>query len=118
MKSQRAKIIQRGTYADGSIDKFISRIKSKVNDKRLNFLLGEITEDVTFEDTLKHLIAYEETKHSNITIIDLSGVPFDVLSITVSLISRIIFELGFVKLFALFIFICRYSKWSKTKRSN
>ena len=33
-------------------------------------------------------------------------------------VSRIIFELGFVKLFALFIFICRYSKWSKTKRSN
>ena len=85
----------KGTYADGSIDKFISRIKSKVNDKRLNFLLGEITEDVTFEDTLKHLIAYEETKHSNITIIDLSGVPFDVLSITVSLISRIIFEYGY-----------------------
>ena len=71
------------------------RRKSKVNDKRLNFLLGEITEDVTFEDTLKHLIAYEETKHSNITIIDLSGVPFDVLSITVSLISRIIFEYGY-----------------------
>ena len=31
----------------------------------------------------------------NITIIDLSGVPFDVLSITVSLISRILFEYGY-----------------------
>lgn len=85
----------KGTYADGSIDKFISRIKSKVNDKRLNFLLGDITEDVTFEETLKHLIAYNKTKESNITVIDLSGVPFEVLSITVSLISRIIFEYGY-----------------------
>lgn len=32
---------------------------------------------------------------SNITILDLSGVPFDVLSITVSLISRILFEFGY-----------------------
>ena len=32
---------------------------------------------------------------SNVTIIDLSGVPFEVLSITVSLISRIIFEYGY-----------------------
>lgn len=85
----------KGTYADGSIDKFISRVKSKVNDKRLNFLLGDITEGVTFEETLKHLIAYNKTKESNITVIDLSGVPFEVLSITVSLISRIIFEYGY-----------------------
>ena len=32
---------------------------------------------------------------SNVTLIDLSGVPFEVLSITVSLISRIIFEYGY-----------------------
>lgn len=87
--------VSKGTYADGSIDKFISRIKSKINDKRLSFLLGEITEKVTFEQTLRHLIAYKETEKSNITIIDLSGIPFDVLSITVSLISRIIFEYGY-----------------------
>ena len=34
-------------------------------------------------------------KKSNVTILDLSGIPFDVLSITVSLISRILFECGY-----------------------
>lgn len=33
--------------------------------------------------------------NSNVTIIDLSGVPFEVLSITVSLISRLLFEFGY-----------------------
>jgi len=85
----------KGPYADGSIDKFISRMKSKINDKRLKFLLGKAAESVTFKETLKHLIGYKDEQTSNVTIIDLSGVPFDVLSITVSLISRIIFEYGY-----------------------
>lgn len=45
-------------------------------------------------DTLKQLIGYGEG-NSNVTILDLSGVPFDVMSITVSLISRILFEYGY-----------------------
>ncbi|KAA6345603.1 hypothetical protein EZS27_006868 [termite gut metagenome] len=40
-------------------------------------------------------MGYNNDKKSNVTIIDLSGVPFEVLSITVSLISRIIFEYGY-----------------------
>lgn len=32
---------------------------------------------------------------SNVTIIDLSGIPFEVLSITISLISRLIFDFAF-----------------------
>ena len=62
--------------------------------KRLDFLLGDRSKNITFEETLKQLIGYGENK-SNISIIDLSGVPFDVLSITVSLISRILFEYGY-----------------------
>jgi uncharacterized protein len=41
------------------------------------------------------LLGYSKNKESNVTIIDLSGVPFEVLSITVSLISRILFEYGY-----------------------
>lgn len=44
---------------------------------------------------MKKLLGYNNDKKSNVTIIDLSGVPFEVLSITVSLISRIIFEYGY-----------------------
>jgi uncharacterized protein len=41
------------------------------------------------------LLGYSDDNKKNVTIIDLSGVPFEVLSITVSLISRIIFEYGY-----------------------
>lgn len=44
--------------------------------------------------TLSQFTGYSEEKR-NVTIIDLSGVPFEVLSITVSLISRMLFELGY-----------------------
>lgn len=78
----------------GKLTNFIDRLESKLNDSRLDFLLGDKAKKATFEDTLKQLISYQEDK-SNVTIIDLSGVPFDVLSITVSLISRILFEYGY-----------------------
>ncbi|WP_312159398.1 helicase HerA domain-containing protein [Oscillibacter sp.] len=78
----------------GQLTNFISRLESRLNDKRLDFLLGDRSKAISFEDTLKELIGYQESK-SNITILDLSGVPFDVLSITVSLISRILFEYGY-----------------------
>lgn len=78
----------------GQLTNFISRLESRLSDKRLDFLLGERSKKISFEDTLKELIGYQESK-SNITILDLSGVPFDVLSITVSLISRILFEYGY-----------------------
>ena len=40
-------------------------------------------------------LSYKTDNTSNVTIIDLSGVPFEVLNITVSLISRLLFEFGF-----------------------
>jgi hypothetical protein len=42
------------------------------------------------------LLGYSVEGKSNVTVIDLSGVPFEVLSITVSLISRLIFEYGYI----------------------
>jgi DNA helicase HerA-like ATPase len=79
---------------NGKLSNFVSRLESKINDYRLDFLLGDASKRITFEKTLEMLISYGEKK-SNVTIIDLSGVPFDVLSITVSLISRILFEYGY-----------------------
>lgn len=79
---------------NGKLTNFVSRLENKINDKRLDFLLGEKSKSITFKDTLKNLIGYDNN-YSNVTIIDLSGVPFDVLNITVSLISRILFEYGY-----------------------
>lgn len=86
--------ITKGSYADGSLDKFFVRFESKIAQKRLSFLFGLKAASATLEGTLKTLIGYNEKK-SNVTVIDLSGVPFEVLSITVSLISRILFEYGY-----------------------
>lgn len=57
---------------NGKLSNFVSRLENKINDSRLDFLLGEKSKTISFNDTLKQLIAYGENK-SNITIIDLSG---------------------------------------------
>jgi hypothetical protein len=80
----------------GKLTNFVNRLENKVNDTRLEFFLGEKSKNITFEETLQNLLGYSSSNESNITVIDLSGVPFEVLSITVSLISRLIFEYGYI----------------------
>jgi hypothetical protein len=80
----------------GKLTNFISRLESKVNDSRLSFFLGPRSKATSFEQTLQTLLGYSTGNESNVTVIDLSGVPFEVLSITVSFISRLIFEYGYI----------------------
>ncbi|MEL4888531.1 ATP-binding protein [Pectobacterium betavasculorum] len=80
----------------GKLTNFVNRLENKLNDSRLNFFLGERSMKITFEETLQKLLGYSSKSESNVTVIDLSGVPFEVLSITVSLISRLIFEYGYI----------------------
>lgn len=87
--------ITKGDYADGTLDKFTARFISKVAQNRLSFLFGEKSKSISFEDTIKALMGYQNEDLSNVTVIDLSGVPFEVLSITVSLISRLLFDYGY-----------------------
>jgi len=77
----------------GDFERFILRLETTVNNPRLKFLFEEV-DDILLEDILKTFIGYSERK-SNVTVFDLSGIPFEVLSITVSLISRILFEYGY-----------------------
>ena len=79
---------------NGSFGNFINRLENKLNDKRLSFLFPQDNIPNSHEVTLSQFLGYGSTK-SNVTIIDLSGVPFEVLSITVSLISRLLFEFGY-----------------------
>lgn len=84
----------------GQFDRFLMRLAARVSDTRLNFLLSPenpsgqepATED--FPEILETITGYGD-HHSNITIIDLSGIPFEVLSVVVSLMSRLIFTLAF-----------------------
>jgi len=87
--------VTKGDYAEGTLDKFFVRFQEKINQDRLAFLFGPAAKASKFEHTLQTLLGYSKDKKSNVTVIDLSGVPFEVLSITVSLISRLIFEYGY-----------------------
>lgn len=93
-KKGQAKTTQGSLY--GKLTNFVNRLENKLNDKRLEFLLGNAAKKVSFQDALSNILGYRKTNPSNVTIIDLSGIPFEVLSITVSLISRILFEYGYI----------------------
>lgn len=92
--------INNGAYA-GEFDRFISRLETKLNDDRLSFLLKPKKADTSEYKTndlgniIKQFTGYIDDEKSNITILDLSGIPFEVLSIVVSLISRLIFDFCF-----------------------
>lgn len=84
---------------NGEFNRFTSRLEAKLTDKRLRFLLTAKKSDGTahltsdFESLMKQFLGY--LNKANVTIVDLSGVPFEVLSITVSLVSRLIFDFSF-----------------------
>lgn len=86
---------------NGEFDRFTMRLESKINDNRLSFLLKPIKSDLTEYKTtdlstiVKQFTGYSDSNRDNITIIDLSGIPFEVLSIVVSLISRLVFDFCF-----------------------
>lgn len=77
----------------GSFERFILRLETTITNPRFRFLFDNVY-SVTLEDILKQFLGYKSPE-SNVTVIDLSGIPFEVLSITVSLISRILFEYGY-----------------------
>ncbi|MFH1527958.1 MAG: ATP-binding protein [Bacteroidota bacterium] len=84
---------------NGEFNRFVSRLETKLADKRLNFLLHPVKADgkpyqtVDFKEIMQQFLGY--LNKSNITIVDLSGIPFEVLSITISLVSRLIFDFCF-----------------------
>lgn len=87
--------VTKGDYADGTLDKFVSRFISKYKQDRLQFIFGENSKNISFESAIQQFLGYNKGKESNVTIIDLSGIPFEVLSITVSLITRLLFDFGY-----------------------
>ncbi|WP_369186404.1 ATP-binding protein [Streptomyces sp. R08] len=79
----------------GKLDNFLTRLENRVTDRRLDFLLGDRAKNVELEDVLRQFTGYDPTSLANVTVIDLSGVPFEVLSITVSLVSRLLFDYSY-----------------------
>lgn len=83
----------------GEFDRLILRLRTRLADPRLRFLFypkkvgGAELSTADFVDVVRQFIGY--LTKSNVSIVDLSGIPFEVLSIVVSLISRMIFDFGF-----------------------
>jgi hypothetical protein len=84
---------------NGEFNRFTSRLQTTLADKRLKFLLDSKNKDGTehkttdFKNIIKQFLGY--LTKANISVIDLSGIPFEVMSITVSLVSRLIFDFCF-----------------------
>lgn len=99
-KEKKTGQINGGPYAS-EFDRFVPRLETKINDERLAFLLKPKKSDDSeyktsdLPEILKQFIGYADNGEENITIIDLSGIPFEVLSIVVSLISRLVFDFCF-----------------------
>ena len=87
-----------GPY-NGEFERFITRLETKLSDKRLRFITasrknnGESFTTEDFSEILKQFLGYIDK--CNVSIIDLSAIPFEVLSIVVSLLSRVIFDFAF-----------------------
>ncbi len=83
----------------GDFTRLVSRLESRVSDRRLSFMLEPVTPDGSpytsdkFDDIVRQCVGY--SNQSNVTVVDLSGVPFEVLSIVVSVVSRVIFDFCF-----------------------
>lgn len=52
--------VTKGTYADGTLDKFVSRFISKYRQDRLKFLFSKELKNISFEDTIKQFIGYKK----------------------------------------------------------
>ncbi|GAA4133900.1 ATP-binding protein [Aminobacter aganoensis] len=84
---------------NGEFDRLILRLRTRLADPRLQFLFypkrpnGTDLSTDDFVDVVRQFVGY--LTKSNVSIVDLSGIPFEVLSIVVSLISRMIFDFGF-----------------------
>jgi len=85
----------------GDFDRFVRRLETKRNDERLAFLLAPKKADDTeyltsdLELIIRTFIGYQDGSKTNLTIVDLAGMPFEETSIVVSLISRLLFDFSF-----------------------
>lgn len=83
----------------GEFIRFVSRLETTLQDQRLKFLLdstdehGSLLDSDSFEKILKQFLGYLD--QSNVSILDLSAIPFEVISIVVSLVSRLLFDFSF-----------------------
>lgn len=95
-----AKISKYGGFTD-DFERFISRLDTKLDDERLKFIIkttkadGEVFKTEDLKNIIEALLGYTNSDKQNISIVDLSSLPFEVISIVVSVISRLVFDFSY-----------------------
>lgn len=98
----------------GKLLGFIDQIDTKYNDRRYEFLLNPLAHGLKsrfFRDELSNASGSAKTSRlmnhlirlltgrleprSNLTIVDLSGIPFEIVDVTVAVLTRLMFDLNF-----------------------
>jgi len=79
----------------GKFSRFIVRLDSRLNDSRYAFMF-KLRKYVS-TDTIKEFLqkVYGAEGSAKVTIMDLSGVPFDIVNTIVSLLARMVFDFNF-----------------------
>jgi DNA helicase HerA-like ATPase len=79
----------------GKFTRFLVRLDSRLNDPRYAFMFKpkEFIKSATFKELLGKI--FGRTQESRITIMDMSGVPFDIVNTIVSLLARLTFDFNF-----------------------
>lgn len=79
----------------GQFTRFLVRLDSKMTDKRYEFMFRprKFKDSNALKDILTKLLGIDNKKQ--ITVIDLSGVPFDIVNTIVALLARTVFDFNF-----------------------
>ncbi|HTY10476.1 MAG TPA: ATP-binding protein [Bacteroidota bacterium] len=79
----------------GQFTRFLVRLDSRMTDRRYEFMFKpkKFKDSVAIKDVISKIFGLENKKQ--ITVLDLSGVPFDIVNVIVSLLARMIFDFNF-----------------------
>ena len=80
----------------GKFDQLLVRMNSMMNDTRYDFMLKPVqrTSTATLPDLMRDFVGLGEPK-ANVTVLNLSAVPYDVAPMVTALIGRLAFEFNF-----------------------
>ncbi len=87
-------IVKEGPFY-GKFTRFLVRLDGKLNDPRYAFMFRPIKyiQSIALNDLLTKILGADGS--AQVTILDLSGVPFDIVNTIVSLLARMIFDFNF-----------------------
>ena len=80
---------------NGVFDRFLIRFDSKINDPRFRFMFSPVnySRNANLPQLLKEYLSIDTGKR--MTVVDLSGIPFEAVGVVVSVISRVVYEFNF-----------------------